>query len=93
MWTEIGFKYECKTARPFAYPPRAMRADRGAAYLDMGKSKFLELVAQGRLPQPVRIDGVVTWDRLELDAAYEQMKREETGQRRNPIEDHYGIGQ
>ena len=26
-----------------AYPPRAMKADRAAAYLDMSRSKFLEL--------------------------------------------------
>ena len=37
-----------KLADTFAYPPRALRADRAAAYLDMGTSTFLELVAQGR---------------------------------------------
>jgi hypothetical protein len=44
------------------------------------------------VPPPVRIDGVTTWDRLELDAAYERMKNEETEARRNPIEENYGIG-
>jgi predicted DNA-binding transcriptional regulator AlpA len=73
-------------------PPRAFRADCAAAYLAIGKTKFLELVDEGRLPQPVRIDGVTTWDRLELDAAYERMKQEEGEIRRNPIEEHYGIG-
>lgn len=82
-----------RLADRIAYPPRAFRAERAAAYLAMGKSKFLELVDEGRLPRPVRIDGITTWDRLELDAAYEQMKREETEQRRNPIEEHYGIEQ
>lgn len=74
-----------------AYPPRAMRADRAAAYLDISKSKFLELVGQGRLPRPVKIDGITSWDRFELDAAYESMKEQEQ-QRLNPIEEHYGIG-
>ena len=55
----------------FSYPPRLLRADRAAAYLDMGKSKFLELVSQGRLPRPVRIDGITSWDRLELDGTVE----------------------
>jgi predicted DNA-binding transcriptional regulator AlpA len=80
-----------KLSELFVYPPRAFRADRACAYLGMGKSKFLSLVDQGRLPKPVRIDGMTTWDRLELDAAYEAMKQEETEKRSNPIEDHYGI--
>jgi predicted DNA-binding transcriptional regulator AlpA len=80
-----------KLSDRIAYPPRAFRAARAAAYLAMGKSKFLELVDEGRLPQPVRIDGITTWDRLELDAAYERMKQEETETRHNPIEEHYGI--
>jgi predicted DNA-binding transcriptional regulator AlpA len=71
--------------------PRALRADRACEYLGMRKSKFLGLVSEGRLPKPVRIDNVVTWDRLELDAAYEAMKQEEPEPRRNPIEEHYGL--
>lgn len=51
---------------------------------------FLELVTRGRLPKPVRIDGITSWDRFDLDAAYESMKGQEE-QRRNPIEAHYGI--
>jgi predicted DNA-binding transcriptional regulator AlpA len=53
-----------------AYPPRAMKAERAAAYLDMSRSKFLELVEQGRLPQPKVIDGIRVWDRLALDVAF-----------------------
>jgi predicted DNA-binding transcriptional regulator AlpA len=75
----------------FAYPPRLLRADRAAAYLDMSKSKFLELVDQGRLPTPVRIDGITSWDRRELDSAVEDLKGREGSQRSNPIEEHYGI--
>ena len=75
----------------FAYPPRAFRADRAAAYLAMGKSKFLELVDEGRLPRPVRIDGIVSWDRLELDEAYERMKREETEHSHNTVDMVLGI--
>jgi predicted DNA-binding transcriptional regulator AlpA len=75
----------------YAYAPRAMRAERAAAYLDISKSKFLELVSRGRLPRPVKIDGITSWDRFDLDAAYESMKDQEE-QRRNPIEAHYGIG-
>jgi predicted DNA-binding transcriptional regulator AlpA len=62
-----------------AYPPRAMRADRAAAYLAMSQSKFLALVEEGRMPPPIPIDGMVTWDRFELDAAYEEFKEARDG--------------
>jgi predicted DNA-binding transcriptional regulator AlpA len=55
-----------------AYPPRAMKAERAAAYLDMSRSKFLELVEAQRLPQPKIIDGIRVWDRLALDAAFDE---------------------
>jgi predicted DNA-binding transcriptional regulator AlpA len=53
-----------------AYPPYAMKADRAAAYLDMSRSKFLELVEAERLPKPKMIDGMRVWDRLALEAAF-----------------------
>lgn len=64
-----------RLADDLAYPPRAMRAERAAAYLDMSKSKFLELVDEGVMPPPVKYKGLVSWDRLDLDAAYEDWKR------------------
>jgi predicted DNA-binding transcriptional regulator AlpA len=58
------------------YPPRGMRLPRACAYLDIGKTKFLELVEQGRLPAPVHVDDMAIWDRLELDAAFDALKIE-----------------
>jgi transcriptional regulator with XRE-family HTH domain len=58
----------------FAYPPRAMRLGRAAAYLDISPSTFLRLVDDGLLPRPTKVRGVVSWDRLDLDAAYEDWK-------------------
>jgi hypothetical protein len=49
-----------------AYPPRAMKPERAAAYLDMSRTKFLELVESDRLPKPKVIDGIRVWDRLAL---------------------------
>jgi predicted DNA-binding transcriptional regulator AlpA len=58
-----------------AYPPRAMRADRAAAYLDMSRASFLRLVDDSVFPKATRITGgMVLWDRLELDAAFDAMK-------------------
>jgi predicted DNA-binding transcriptional regulator AlpA len=52
-----------------AYPPRAMRADRAAAYLAMATSTFLELVKEGLLPKGVKVKGMrcgigTTWTAL-----------------------------
>ena len=66
-----------KLADTLAYPPRAMRADRAAAYLSMSTSTFLALVDEGRLPKPKRLKGIVFWDRLALDAFVEHYEGEE----------------
>jgi predicted DNA-binding transcriptional regulator AlpA len=73
-----------------AYPPRAMRAERAAAYLDISRSKFLELVDRGILPKPKMIDSMRMWDRLSLDAAFSECQEpEENGTlaRRNSFDD------
>jgi hypothetical protein len=74
-----------------AYPPRAMKAERAAAYLDMSRSKFLELVGSNRLPKPKIIDGIRVWDRLALDTAFNDFPdRGEDGSvagRRNTFDD------
>jgi predicted DNA-binding transcriptional regulator AlpA len=57
------------------YPPRGMDAERAAAYLGLGRTKFLEMVEEGRMPEPVRIeDELPRWDRYDLDAAWEDLK-------------------
>ncbi|HEY2242604.1 MAG TPA: hypothetical protein VGH47_00085 [Xanthobacteraceae bacterium] len=56
------------------YPPRLMRLERAAAYLDISPSHFLKLVADGLLPRSVRLRGSVAWDRHDLDTAVERLK-------------------
>ena len=63
-----------KLADGLAYPPRAMRADRAAAYLSMSTSMFLRLVDEGLMPPATKIRDMATWDRFDLDAAYENLK-------------------
>jgi hypothetical protein len=73
-----------------AYPPRAMKAERAAAYLDMSRSKFLELVDRGVLPKPKMIDSMRMWDRLSLDAAFSEFQEpgeDGTLARRNSFDD------
>lgn len=58
---------------PLSYPPRGMSRDEAARYIGVSATKFDDLVADGRMPQPKRIDGRVVWDRLRLDAAFSEL--------------------
>lgn len=68
-------------ALPDAHPPpiwnarfevrlrRALRREDAAGYVGVSPTKFDQLVADGRMPRPFRIDGCVLWDIRKLDAA------------------------
>ncbi|AWM07731.1 hypothetical protein [Bradyrhizobium symbiodeficiens] len=53
-----------------------MRADTAATYLDISKSLFLRLVEEGVIGPPTKVPGhdAATWDRHDLDAAYDDWK-------------------
>lgn len=72
------------------YPPRGMRCDRAAAYLDMSETSFLTLVKERELPQGTAIRGMVLWDRYELDAAFENWKAKRV-KKRNTVNEALGI--
>ena len=55
--------------------PRGLRADSAAAYIGMGKTKFLELVDKGTI-RPINIEGIRIWDRFDLDAVLEAAKED-----------------
>ena len=58
-----------------------MSAERAAAYVGFGITKFLEMVELGTMPKPVDFDGSPRWDRLELDMAFEDQKTK----RKDPV--------
>ena len=58
------------------FQPRLLRDKDAAFYVGMSPSKFHELVALNRLPAPKRIDGMVRWDRTELDATIDDIGEE-----------------
>lgn len=68
--------------------PRGMRADDAASYLGMSVTKFRELVDSKRMPKSFKVDGIVLWDRLDLDAAFDDLKR---GGRPNTINERLGM--
>jgi predicted DNA-binding transcriptional regulator AlpA len=51
-------------------PPRGLPREVSASYIGVSPRKFDALVADGRMPRPVRIDGRVLWDRIALDRAF-----------------------
>lgn len=55
----------------------------------MSKSKFLALVAEGKMPKGVKVGAMTLWDRHLLDSALEDLQ-ENAVERDNPIEKHYG---
>jgi hypothetical protein len=44
-------------------------------YIGISPSKFDELVADERMPEPVKIDGRKVWDIHDLDLAFDGLKR------------------
>lgn len=55
---------------PFLYPPRGLALEEAARYLGIGRTKFEEMVGDGRMPRAKRIDGRKVWDRVALDLAF-----------------------
>jgi excisionase family DNA binding protein len=60
-----------------------MSRDEAARYIGVGPTKFDEMVADGRMPKPKRVDGRVIWDRLRLDAAFSDLSDEKAT---NPLD-------
>lgn len=59
-------------------------SEEAAAYLGFSARKFDELVADGRMPKPKRIDGVVVWDLRRLDFAFDALPDEDGQVSENP---------
>jgi predicted DNA-binding transcriptional regulator AlpA len=55
---------------PTSLPPRGLSRLQAAAYIGVSATLFDEMVGDGRMPPPVRINSRVLWDRLQLDEAF-----------------------
>lgn len=58
---------------PLSLPPRGLSRVMAAAYLNLSPGKFDQLVEDGRMPPPKRVDGRKIWDRLALDTAFDAL--------------------
>ncbi|RDL51837.1 hypothetical protein BLJAPNOD_02983 [Ensifer sp. M14] len=61
---------------PLAYPPRGLCREEAARYIGVGPTKFDEMVADGRMPKPKRVDSRTVWDRVALDAHFTALSEE-----------------
>jgi predicted DNA-binding transcriptional regulator AlpA len=62
---------EKKTLYPC--PPRGLSRVQSAAYIGVSASLFDQMVADGRMPKPIRVNSRVIWDRQSLDAYFEML--------------------
>lgn len=56
-----------------AFPSRGRRREAAAEYIGVSPSKFDEMVKDGRMPKPKRIDGCRVWDVLALDRFFDAL--------------------
>jgi len=60
-------------------PRRGLSRVEAAMYVGVSPVKFDELVRDGRMPPPKRIDGRKLWDVRELDMAFDTLPSENQG--------------
>ena len=56
---------------PPSLPPRGLSRAEAAAYIGVSGSLFDEMVKDGRMPKPKRVNARTIWDRKKLDAAFD----------------------
>ncbi|MFK4047937.1 hypothetical protein [Roseomonas mucosa] len=64
-------------ALPASLPPRGLCRIMAAQYVGVSPVTFDKMVADGRMPQPKRVDGRKLWDLRKLDLAFEALPDEE----------------
>jgi len=62
---------------PPSLPPRGLNREAAAAYIGVGTTKFDEMVKDGRMPQPIQVDGRRLWDRRAIDQAFDALGGED----------------
>ncbi|WP_210485363.1 hypothetical protein [Microvirga antarctica] len=62
-----------RTALPDTLAPRLVNRDAAAAFVGIGVTKFDEMVNDGRMPRPKRIDGRKIWCVRSLNAAVDAL--------------------
>jgi len=61
---------------PTSLAPRGLSRVQAAAYIGVSPSLFDEMVKDGRMPKPMRINARTVWDRVKLDEAFAALSDE-----------------
>jgi hypothetical protein len=69
---------------PRVYPSRGRSREDAAEHIGVGETKFDQLVADGRMPEPRVIDGRVVWCVYELDEHFDRLPRRGDQTRTSP---------
>jgi hypothetical protein len=70
--------------KQFDSTPRGLNRDRAAWYVGVGVTLFDEMVRDGRMPRPFKINTRTLWDRHRLDESFEALSDQEA---RDPWEE------
>jgi predicted DNA-binding transcriptional regulator AlpA len=54
-------------------PRRGLSRDEAAMYIGISAAKFDEMVSDGRMPAPIKIDARKVWDVRSLDLAFDDL--------------------
>jgi excisionase family DNA binding protein len=68
-------------------PRRGLSHDEAAMYVGVSPGKFDDMISDGRMPAPRRIDGRKVWDVRELDLAFDALPRDDVVPAGNSWED------
>jgi excisionase family DNA binding protein len=71
-------------------PRRGLSREEAAMYVGISASKFDELVRDGRMPRPKRIDGRKVWDVHALDLAFNSLPDDNDQVQKNTFDDAWG---
>ena len=58
-------------------PRRGLSHDEAAMYIGISSGKFDQMLVDGRMPNPRRIDGRKVWDIRDLDLAFDTLPRDD----------------
>jgi predicted DNA-binding transcriptional regulator AlpA len=65
---------------PPSLPPRGLSRIQAAAYVGVSPALFDELVKDGRMPRPLKVNARVIWDRVMLDEAFAALADRQSSQ-------------
>lgn len=62
---------------PKSLAPRGLSRVQAAAYIGVSATLFDEMVRDGRMPKPMRVNSRAIWDRVKVDEAFAALSDDE----------------